>query len=277
MLPPLASRFVAGESAAVALEHARHLDEDGIGTILNLLGEHYQERAPADADTAAYCQLLDDIATTELPVVVSVKPTQLGLAVGEPLFGENLTRIVEHATETDAFVWVDMEDHTTTDATLDAVEALADDYGNVGVCIQANLHRTRDDLARLSTLPGKIRLVKGAYDPPSPVALQGSDAIDAAYRDHLEYMFEHVEAGIAVGTHDPAMLASAATLSNQYGRDYEIQMLMGVREQAQRDLARQTDLWQYVPYGSRWLSYFYRRVSENLDNATFAMRALLSG
>jgi proline dehydrogenase len=276
MLPPLASRFVAGESAAAALERARRLDEDGVGTILNLLGEHYDERGPADEDAEAYCRLLSDIATTDLPVALSVKPTQLGLGVGESVFRENLSRVVESAHGTDAFVWLDMEDHTTTDATLDGFERHARRHGNVGVCVQANLRRTRDDLRRLARLPGKVRLVKGAYDPPEEIALKGS-AVDAAYRDHLEYMFERFDGGIAVGSHDPAMLSEAATLHERYGTDYEIQMLMGVRESAQRELARQREVWQYVPYGNRWLSYFYRRLSENADSARFALRALFSG
>jgi proline dehydrogenase len=276
MLPPLANRFVAGESTAAALERARLLDGDGMGTILNLLGEHYGERGPADEDTETYCRLLADIATTDLPVVLSVKPTQLGLDISEPVFRENLARIVETARGTDAFVWLDMEDHTTTDATLDGFEHHAREHGNVGVCVQANLRRTRDDLRRLARLPGKVRLVKGAYDPPGDIAFKGT-RVDAAYRGHLEYMFKQFDGGVAVGSHDPGMLSEAATLHEQYGTDYEIQMLMGVREQAQRELARQREVWQYVPYGDRWVSYFYRRLSENAASARFALRALLSG
>ena len=275
MLPPLARRFVAGESAATALEHARRLDEDDIGTILNLLGEHYHERAPADADTDTYCQLLEDIATTGLRVRLSVKPSQLGLLVGEDVFRENLGRVVVRALDHDAFVWIDMEDHTTTDATLDAFEHYAREHGNVGVCVQANLKRTGADLERLADLPGKVRLVKGAYDPPAELAHQSKARVDDAYERHLEYMFEQFEGGIAVGSHDPAMLARAATLGQAYDRPYEAQMLMGVREGTQRDLASQQDVWQYVPYGGKWLSYFYRRVTENAESATFALRALL--
>jgi proline dehydrogenase len=275
MLPPLARRFVAGESAATALERARQLDEDGVGTILNLLGEHYHERAPADADTETYCQLLDDIATTDLRVCLSVKPSQLGLFVDEDLFRENLARIVERAADSGDFVWLDMEDHTTTDVTLDAFEHHAREHGNTGVCVQANLRRTGDDLERLANLPGKVRLVKGAYDPPADIAYQSAARIDEAYEDHLEYMFEQFDDGIAVGSHDPAMLARAATLHDEYGTPYEVQMLMGVREATQRDLAGHRVVWQYVPYGSRWLSYFYRRVTENAGNAKFALRALL--
>jgi len=274
MLPPLARRFVAGESAATALERARRLDDDGLGTILNLLGEHYHERAPADADTDTYCQLLDDIATTDLPVCLSVKPSQLGLLVGEDLFRENRARIVERADDHGVFVWLDMEDHTTTDATLDAFEHHAREHA-VGVCVQANLRRTGDDLERLAGLPGKVRLVKGAYDPPAEIAHKSAARVDEAYEAHLAFMFEQFDDGIAVGSHDPAMLARAATLHDEYGTPYEIQMLMGVREAAQRDLAGRREVWQYVPYGSRWLSYFYRRVTENVDNATFVIRALL--
>ena len=58
---------------------------------------------------------------------------------------------------------------------------------------------------------------------------------------------------------------------------FELQMLMGVREQAQYDLAEKYDVWQYVPYGGKWISYFDRRVMERRENLTFALRALLSG
>ena len=275
MLPPLARGFVAGESAATALEHARQLDEDGVGTILNLLGEHYHERAPADADADAYCRLLDDAAATDLPVRLSVKPSQLGLFVDESVFRETLARAVERAQDHGTLVWLDMEDHTTTDATLDAFEHHAREHGNVGVCVQANLKRTGEDLERLADLPGAVRLVKGAYDPPGELAHTSSARVDEAYETHLEYMFRNFDGGIAVGSHDPAMLARAATLHDDYGTPYEVQMLMGVRERTQRDLAAHREVWQYVPYGSRWLSYFYRRVTENVGSARFALRALL--
>ena len=277
MLPPLARRFVAGESAATALDRARRLDGDDIGTILNLLGEHYRDREPADADADTYCRLLDDIATTDLRVYLSVKPTQLGLFVSADVFRENLARVVDRAAEHDAVVWLDMEDHTTTDATLDAFEHHARNQGNVGVCLQANLRRTGADLRRLADLPGKVRLVKGAYDPPAEIAHQSTARVDEAFETHLEYMFEHFTGGIAVGSHDPDMLSRAGALHEEHGTPYEIQMLMGVRRAAQRDLAANREVWQYVPYGDRWLSYFYRRVTENVDNARFALRALRPG
>jgi proline dehydrogenase len=278
MLPPIARRFVAGERLPSALEHARQLNEDGVGAILNLLGEHYDECGPADADTVAYCELVAEIAAAAgLAARISVKPSQLGLDVGESVFRENLARVVETADDRGVFVWIDMEDHTTTDATLDAFEHHAREHGAVGVCLQANLRRTRADIERLSGVPGKIRLVKGAYDPPADIAYRDSTRVDEAYEDLLELLFREYDGTVAVGSHDPAMLAAAERFGEAYGREFEVQMLMGVREDAQRELAADRAVWQYAPYGEKWASYFYRRVRERTDNLAFAARAVLGG
>ncbi|WP_276299462.1 proline dehydrogenase family protein [Halorussus lipolyticus] len=276
MIPPIASKFVAGESPAEALEHTRNLNDRNVKAILNLLGEHYHERAPADEDAEAYIRLLEDIETSDADACISVKPSQVGLDVGEEVFRENVERIADAAAERDVFVWIDMEDHDTTDATLDIFEKLTQKHeGGVGICVQANLKRTEDDLKRLADLPGKVRLVKGAYDPPAEIALKEKSAVNAAYKEYLQFMFEEFEGGIAVGSHDPEMIAYAEELHDEYGTDFEVQMLMGVREDAQTDLADEYEVWQYVPYGDKWLSYFYRRVMERKENLLFAVRAVL--
>ncbi|WP_254769092.1 proline dehydrogenase family protein [Salinilacihabitans rarus] len=276
MIPPIASRFVAGEEPAEALDHVRGLNERNVKAIINLLGEHYDERPPAAADAAEYRALVDDVADSDLEACVSVKPSQVGLDLGEDVFRDLLDGIVDRAAERGVFVWIDMEDHTTTDATLDAFEDLAREHdGGVGVCVQANLRRTREDVERLADVPGKVRFVKGAYDEPSDVAYTDRARVDREYRDLLEYAFEHYDGGIAVGSHDPAMIDHAVALHEEHGTDFEVQMLMGVREDAQTDLAREYEVWQYVPYGGRWMSYFYRRVMERKENLLFAARAVL--
>lgn len=276
MIPPLARQFVGGETASEALDHATRLNERGVGAILNHLGEHYEERGPAEADADAYERLVDDIAQIDLGACISAKPSQLGLFVDEGVFRENLARVVDHAAERDVFVWLDMEDHHTPDATLDAFETETTKHdGGVGVCIQSNLRRTHDDLERLAELPGKVRLVKGAYDPPAEVAYQNTARVDARYRDDLRFMFANFDDGVAVGSHDPEMITLAQSLHEEFDTPYEVQMLMGVRSDAQFELAENCEMWQYVPYGDSWLSYFYRRVAERKENALIAARALL--
>lgn len=278
MIPPIASNFVAGESPAAALEHARAMNEDDVRVILNLLGEHYDDPEPAAADAATYRRLVDDIAVNDVDVCISVKPSQLGLDGSAELFAENLRSIVEHAHERDVFVWCDMEDASTTDDTLDTFVELAEEHPwTLGQCIQSNLKRTHDDLADLADVPGALRLVKGAYDEPVAIAYKEKDRVNEAYSEDIEYLFANRDRGVAVGSHDPEMIALARRLGEEHGTDYEIQMLMGVREDAQRDLAAQgVEVWQYAPYGDKWLSYFYRRIRERKENALFAIKAILS-
>lgn len=277
MIPPIASRFVAGETVAAALEHARATNDDDVKVILNLLGEHQADPESARADAAAYRELIADIAGTDLDACVSVKPSQIGLDVSTDCFRENLTGIVEAGHERDVFVWIDMEDASTTDDTLDAFVDLAEAYPwTVGQCLQSNLRRTHTDLERVVDVPGKIRIVKGAYDEPKSFAYTEKQRINEAYRADIEYLFEHRDRGIAVGSHDPEMIAHTQALADDHGTEYEIQMLMGVREDAQRDLAAQgVDVWQYAPYGDKWASYFYRRLRERKANVLFALRAIL--
>ncbi|AEH39150.1 proline dehydrogenase family protein [Halopiger xanaduensis] len=277
MIPPIASRFVAGTTASGALDHVADCNDDGLGGIVNLLGEHYHEREPADEDADAYCHLVSELAARDLEGSVSVKPSQIGIDVGPDVFAENFDRIVETAAEEDVFVWCDMEDHTTTDTTLEAVESAAETYPHgVGVAIQANLKRTRDDLRRLADVPAAVRLVKGAYDEPASVAYQTKAEVNQAYEGHLEFLFQEFDRGVAVGSHDPTMLETAVDLHEEYGTPFEVQMLMGVREDAQRRLAAEGyEVNQYVPYGGKWMQYFYRRVRERKENALFALRAVV--
>ncbi|HKJ58033.1 MAG TPA: proline dehydrogenase family protein [Halobacteriales archaeon] len=290
MIPPIAGRFVAGESAVSVLGRARELNGRGIGAICNRLGEHYDSRAPADEDVEAYRRLLAEFRSRGLRACVSVKPTQLGLAVDEGLFRENLERVVDAALWKDdengdgegggsGFVWIDMEGPGTTGATIDAFEVVSRaNPGRVGVCLQANLDRTDADVDRLADVPGKVRLVKGAYDPPEGEGVRGADAVNAAYQARLEELFasrDGPDQAVAVGTHDPRMIELARSLGADYGTDFEVQMLMGVREDEQDRLARELDVWQYVPYGERWFAYFSRRVAERKENVLFALRAVL--
>jgi len=277
MIPPIANNFVAGEDPSTAIEHVTSCNSDGVDGILNLLGEHYSKRPPADADTQAYIDLIAALAAADVGGCVSVKPSQIGLDVGVDVFEENLASIVEAGQQHDRFVWIDMEDHTTTDVTLDAFEthAIGTD-GDVGLCVQANLKRTREDIERLAELPGKIRFVKGAYDEPAEIAHKSKEAVNTAYKELLEFAFREFDDGIAVGSHDPAMIDHAAELHAEYGTDYEVQMLMGVRESAQRELAADgVPTYQYIPYGDKWMSYFYRRLRERKENALFAFRAIV--
>ena len=276
MLPPLADRFVAGETSADALEYADWLNESGRTAMINRLGSHHDEQSAVHEDVAEYRALAERISRAGIDASLSVKPSQLGLDFGEDVFRRYLACVLETTQERDVFVWLDMEESTTTDPTLEVYEDFAREYGGgLGVCLQANLKRSVEDVRRLATVPGKVRFVKGgAYDEPRSIAYRDRERMNRAYRERLEYAFGHFEDGIAVASHDPEILSYAKALSEEFGTDLEFQMLMGVREDAQRELSREYDVSQYVPYGERWKMYFLNRVTENRDTARFALRAV---
>ncbi|MFB6185412.1 MAG: proline dehydrogenase family protein, partial [Halobacteriaceae archaeon] len=222
MIPPIARRFIAGETPEAALDHTNNINSDGIGGILNLLGEHYHDRQPANEDVDAYLDLIETIDNTNVNACISVKPSQLGLEISEDFFTDNLYRIVEHGDEHGIFVWIDMEDSDTTDATLDGFESVTTEFkGGVGVCVQANLRRTKNDLERLADLPGKVRLVKGAYDEPVDIAYQDKSRVNEAFKENLEFMFQEFDDGIAVGSHDSTMIDRAKQLHREHGTPFE--------------------------------------------------------
>ena len=277
MIPPLVRRFVAGESAAEALAHARWLNERDVTAMLNLLGAYHDDPAAVEADAMAYRQLIDDVASADLEACLSVKPSQLGFELSPNVFRNHLAALVAHGVDRDVFVWIDMEDHAMTDATLEAYETLARRHGGgVGVCVQADLERTRADLERLADVPGRVRLVKGgAYDAPPEIAHTHPARIDAAYRELLEFLFERYDGGIAVASHDPAMLERAIELHEDHGTAFEFQLLMGVREAAQYDLAETYDVVQYVPYGQRWKYWVRWILAHRREQVWFTVRAAL--
>jgi proline dehydrogenase len=277
MIPPIADQFVAGETPGTALRAVEEVNSNGIGGIVNLLGEHYENVDAAARDTQTYTELIGEINRLDLTACISVKPSQIGLGVTREEFEENATKIVSNAAERNVFVWFDMENHLTTDTTLDVFEQLTHRApGSVGVCIQANLRRTYDDLSRIVDLPGGIRLTKGAYAPPHGVAFQEQETVNRAFRSHLNTLFTSHDGKIAVGTHDPAMIETARKYHERYGTEFEFQMLKGVRESTQTTLAEDYDVWQYIPFGNKWLSYFYRRIRERKGNAVFAARAIFN-
>jgi proline dehydrogenase len=273
MIPPIARRFVAGESTAEALEHVRRLDDRDVRGMVNLLGSHNDAESAAAA-VETYRSLAEAITTTDLDADVTLKPTQIGLDVGEDAFLRSLERVVDAACEGDVTVWLDMEEPETIDATLGAFESLGHRHeGKLGVCVQANMKRTRGDVDRLSGIPGKVRFVKGgAYDVPPSLAYQADDRIDRAYRNLLEDAFERFDDGVAVASHDPEMVEHAVSLHERHGTGVEFQMLMGVNTETQNRLASEYDVTQYVPYGPQWQRWALNRAKNDLP---FVARTLV--
>ncbi len=272
----VAERFVAGDDLDAAAETARELNQRGLSVSLDFLGEEVHDRASALTAADRYIESIDRIASDEITGNISIKLTQLGLSFDRGLAAESLDRLATRAGEIDSTVSVDIEASEFTDATVDLYEAAQRTHGNLGLCLQAYLHRTPEDLERLIPLGGHIRLCKGAYVEPPGIAFQSDDDVDAAFARLLERLMEAEDVTPAIATHDGRLIDLALKHAARRSSDWEIQMLYGVRPGLQTGLVEAGNpVRVYVPFGSEWYAYLTRRLAERPANLTFFARALV--
>jgi proline dehydrogenase len=275
-------RFVAGEALPDALAAAAELTGRGLLVTVDHLGEDTVDARAAAAVATAYTGLIDRVADAGLAsgVEVSVKLSAVGQALprdGRSISLENAQAICAAAARAGTTVTLDMEDHTTVDATLETLAALRADHPWVGVALQSMLHRTEADCRDLATAGSRVRLVKGAYAEPAAVAHQSATDVDRAYVRCLRTLMAG-DGYPMVGSHDPRIIEIATALAGEHHRtmdSYEFQMLFGIRADEQERLAREgRQVRVYLPYGTDWYGYFMRRLAERPANVGFFLRAL---
>jgi proline dehydrogenase len=270
-----------GEHADDALQAGAALAASGRGLIFTQLGEAITSAEAAVAVRDHYLRLFDQIRAIGLPAQVSVKPTQLGLDLSFAECERHLLALVAKAEETGSALWLDMEDSSYVDRTLQLYVALKRDHPSTGVALQAYLLRTPEDLARLMPLKPVIRLVKGAYDEPKNVAFEKKSDTDAAYYSLAVQMLDGARTGVCVpvfGTHDLALIAritERATASGVGKDKYQIHMLYGIRDSAQRRLVAEGHIVKtLVSYGAAWYRWYMRRLAERPANVLFVVKSL---
>ena len=270
-------RFVPGESVEDAVRATRELLASGRTVSLDHLGEDTLDAGQAESTVKAYTLLLGRLAEAGLSdggrAEVSVKLTAVGQAIDQAMALDNARTVCQAAREAGTTVTLDMEDHTTTDSTLQVLGELRRDFPATGAVLQAYLHRTEADCRDLAVEGSRVRLCKGAYREPASVAFQSRADVDASYRRCLEVLMAGPGYPM-VATHDPALIA----LTSELGRGragFEFQMLYGIRPLEQERLAAQgAAVRVYLPYGDQWYGYFMRRLAERPANLTFFLRSL---
>lgn len=280
---PVVDRFVAGATEPDALRVTDELIGNNLYVTLDFLGEDTTSVEQADFTVRAYESVLGELgkAGSAERAEVSVKLSAIGQSLpgdGEKIALDGARRICEAAAAAGTTVTIDMEDHTTTDSTLDIVRELRADFSWVGAVLQAYLKRTEADCRDLAVAGSRVRLCKGAYAEPESVAFQG-EAVEDSYRRCLGVLLAG-QGYPMVASHDPAMIAAARSLAVQNSRtpdSFEFQMLFGIRPDEQRAIAASGHRMRvYVPYGDEWYGYFMRRLAERPANLTFFLRSLTS-
>ena len=276
----MAWRFVAGENLETAIGIVRDLNARGIQVTLDHLGENVTSEREAVRAADEAIAILRRIASAGVRSHLSVKPTQLGLDLGDDLCREQLCRILAVARETGNFVRIDMEGSPYTQRTLDLYAALREEYDTdtVGAVIQSYLYRSQEDIERLIAADARVRLVKGAYNEPPDIAFPRKSDVDRAYRIQMEQLLARGRYP-AIATHDERLIGRAQGFAAAEGigpERFEFQMLYGVRRDVQERLVQQGyNVRCYVPYGTQWYPYFMRRLAERPANVVFILGNLL--
>jgi proline dehydrogenase len=280
----IVARYVPGESTDDAVQATGALIESGLHVTLDFLGEDTIDREHADAIVTAYLDLLKTLGDRGLArnAEVSVKLSAVGQALpdeGEKVALDNARTICHAARNAGTTVTLDMEDHSTTDATLGTLRELRKDFPETGAVLQAYLHRTEADCRDLAYEGSRVRLCKGAYNEPESVAFQAKHDVDRSYVRCLKVLMAG-QGYPMIASHDPRMVDIAGALATRNGRaqgSYEYQMLYGIRPGEQRRLAEAGEKVRvYVPYGQEWYGYLMRRLAERPSNLTFFVHSLIS-
>jgi proline dehydrogenase len=273
----VAHRFVAGETLSEALTAAEQLNSEGIGGILDLLGEGVTDLAGATHAVEQYEEAADAIAARGLDATISIKLSQLGQTVDREACRANLARILDRAKGAGVPVEIDMEDSSLVSDTLSLFKEQGVRDPAPRLAMQAALRRTPLDLEALAPLAPRVRLVKGAYAEPVEAALQGRTEITAQYKFLTDWLFQH-GTDPAFGTHDTDLIHHARRAAVNAGRgprDFEIQLLYGIRRDLQHELvAHGHRVRVYIPFGSAWYPYLTRRMAERPANLLFFLRAV---
>lgn len=273
-------RYVAGAALDDALRISRELVEAGLAVSLDHLGEDTTVPEQAETVKQAYLELLSTLSAHGLcpPTEVSIKLTALGQDLDEQLAFQHAREICQAATNAGTTVTVDMEDHTTTDSTLELLMKLRNDFPDTGAVLQAYLRRTEADCRELAYAGSRVRLCKGAYAEPESVAFQSKLDVDRSYVRCLNILMAG-QGRPMVASHDPRIVAIATDRAKWYERandSFEFQMLYGIRAAEQRRLvADGYTVRVYVPYGIQWYGYLMRRLAERPSNLSFFLRSLV--
>ncbi|RAX46812.1 proline dehydrogenase [Arthrobacter sp. AQ5-06] len=277
---PIVDRYVAGRSLDEAWIATKALNQAGIDVSLDLLGESVHHLAQSKAATQEYQGAIENIRNRAPGSTVSVKLSQLGIMIDPQECANNLKALLNAATTHGATVEVDMEHSSVGRETLAIYKSILPDYPNTRLAIQANMRQTPEDLLSFTDIKPRIRLVKGAFDESSSAALCDADEVTEQYKYLSRWALQHLP-DPAFGTHDDTCIGVVKETAAELGldkRDFEFQMLYGVRRKLQDELVRDGyRVRVYLPYGTQWYPYLMRRMAEKPANLLLFLRSLIGG
>jgi len=272
----IAGKYVAGETKEEALDIVESLNSKGFSATIDILGEHIETVEESNIVTNNYLDLFNEIKSRNLDCNISIKPTHIGLDIGESTFRKNLLKLLSKAKVNDNFLRIDMENSPFTDVTIELTKECLDKYKNVGTVFQAYLHRTKGDISKLFSSDFNFRLCKGIYKENQEIAIHDRKIINDNFLDLLRFTFQNT-GYVAIATHDLKLLQDIYTLIEELNvpKDrFEFQVLYGVPMSGwlKKHLSKGYKVRIYVPFGPDWYAYSTRRLKENPNIAGYILK-----
>jgi len=269
----VAKKWVAGHNADEAIEIALDTNSHGMSVILNFLGEDITDAKLVDMTVNEYLLLMDFMHERNVQGCVSVKPTQVGLAIDYNTCLQNFSRLAAKARELGQFIWIDMESVKSTEDTIAIYLDLYKQYKMIGIAIQSYLRRSASDLLHIIECGGKVRLVKGAYHELEEHVFITDEEINTNYSKLMKMLFESNNY-FAIATHNSDLIEQSIRMAKH--TKFEFQMLKGIRDELKLQLVTKGfTVSEYIPYGNQWLPYSVRRIMERKRNLLLLARSLI--
>lgn len=276
-------RFMPGENLSDAIEATKVFNKKGIPTVFTRLGENITQLSEADEVKCHYLDVLENIYSEKIQTEVSLKLTQIGLDLSFDKSLEFFNEIALKAKNYNNLVWIDMEGSPYTDITLDFYRRTKVKNQNTGVCLQAYLRRTVNDLEGLLDIKPNIRLVKGAYNEPSEIAFPDKHDVDKNYLQIARMLLTQIKENnitAVFGTHDLKIIGEIERLTAELNvphENLEFHMLYGIKPNEQIRLVNEGyKLKVLISYGSAWYPWYMRRLAERPANVGFVLKNLFT-
>ncbi|MFI8496861.1 proline dehydrogenase family protein [Peribacillus butanolivorans] len=272
-----AKRFVTGESKENAVSIGDQLIHKGYHISLEFIGENTKNKAECVRAKEEFIALIKECGNRGISSRISLDLSHIGLSVNPELAYEYLLEIAKEAQSHGLSLMISMEESAKTDQILSIYKRVVSEYSNVGVTLQAQLHRTLEDLNTLLNYPGTIRIVKGAYQEPSDICIPRSGKLDERYIQLVDLC---VKAGhqVSIASHDEVIHKQIIERGYLQNPNVEAEMLYGICPELCKQLKDEgLPVRVYLTYGVESFLYLCHRIAEYPPNIYVAITDMIHG
>lgn len=271
-----AKRYVTGEKRQEALRIAQDFISKDYQTSLEFMGENTKDVAECQKAKEELLQLIEDTGALSFNQTVSFDLSHIGLSVNANLAYTHLQELAEKAQQYGISLMISMEESSKTSSIIEVYKKIAMQYPNIGITLQAHLYRTEEDIQQLTQYPGRIRLVKGAFQESDDIALTRSRKLNERYLHFVEQLIE-AKHPISIATHDMALILEMEKRRYFQQPNVEIEMLYGVQPALLQQLKKNGYPCRvYLTYGTEWFLYLCHRIAEYPENLYLAVTDIIN-